>query len=244
MATIVDTAAAAGTAPGSPSWAATPTRPATAKTITIGSGRRTDALPTIHPIKRATPTMQLVSTALSAVPNVEIANVLSHDGEWSMTKPPIAEIADGTAVDHPARSSVAPRPTATPATPAHPDRRRAISMLADAFTVPLKSLRGSAAAFNHRHRDPCRVASASREFRCSACRPEGATPRRRDSRPDRARIEDDRSRHVNLVEVRGFEPLTPTLRTRQERVGPEGQQQGEEIRDRIGLESKTTVHGT
>lgn len=81
MATIVDTAAAAGTAPGSPSWAATPMRPATANAITIGSGRRADALPTIHPIKRATTTMQLVSTALSAVPKVEIAKFLSHAGE-------------------------------------------------------------------------------------------------------------------------------------------------------------------
>ena len=107
----------------------------------MGIGRCADAFPANHPMRSATPTMQIASTALSAVPNVDIAKFLSHDGERSMTTPPIAEMADGTAVDHPAKNSVRPRLTATPATPAHPDLRRAILRVADSVTAPLKSVR-------------------------------------------------------------------------------------------------------
>jgi hypothetical protein len=58
-----------------------------------------------------------------------------------MTTLPIAEIAEGTAVDHPANSSVRPRLTDTPATPAHPERRRAMLVAAESVMALLKPLR-------------------------------------------------------------------------------------------------------
>ena len=116
----VEATTGAVSAIGSESCATIPTRPATPNATIIGKGFDAEALPTSQPMITATVTMPIASTALSAVPNAEMAKSLSHDGEASTMAAPIDEMADGTDADIPAKSSVRPRDTATPATPAQP----------------------------------------------------------------------------------------------------------------------------
>ena len=104
IARVVATIAMATFTPGWVVWAAIPMAPATANPEMIGQAFVVDAFPRNQPISNTTKKMLIARTALSAVPNVEMANVFNHFGETSMTYVPMAEIEEGTESESPANS--------------------------------------------------------------------------------------------------------------------------------------------